>query len=153
MIQTDGPHNCVKVVPPSKRALAHIPGGNGLPFIGSTLQVLADPKGYYEAAAARHGPVVRVNILGETGVQLLGPEANELVLFDQQRLFSAQLGWDRFLDRVFPRGLLTLDFEEHRLQRRALTVAFKAGPLRAYLATLDTGIATAAAIPAFSVAR
>ncbi len=145
MVPAGVPHTHAKVVPPSRRALAHIPGSNGLPLIGSTLQVLADPKGYYEALAARHGLVMRVNILGETGVQLLGPEANELVLFDQQRLFSAQLGWGRFLDRVFPRGLLTLDFEEHRLQRRALAVAFKAGPLRAYLATLDTGIAAAVA--------
>jgi cytochrome P450 len=145
MTTAGAPHGCAKVAPPPRRALAHIPGGNGLPLIGSTLQVLADPKGYYEALAARHGPVVRVNILGETGVQLLGPEANELVLFDSQRLFSAQFGWNRFLDRVFPRGLLTLDFEEHRLQRRALAVAFKAGPLRAYLATLNAGIAAAAA--------
>jgi cytochrome P450 len=145
MVQAGMPLTHAKVVPPPRRALAHIPGSNGLPLIGSTLQVLADPKGYYEALAARHGPVMRVNILGETGVQLLGPEANELVLFDQQRLFSAQLGWGRFLDRVFPRGLLTMDFEEHRLQRRALAVAFKAGPLRAYLATLDAGIAAAVA--------
>jgi cytochrome P450 len=145
MITAQAPHGPAKVAPPPRRALAHIPGGNGLPLIGSTLQVLADPKGYYEALAKRHGPVMRVNILGETGVQLLGPEANELVLFDTQRLFSAQLGWDRFLDRVFPRGLLTLDFEEHRLQRRALAVAFKAGPLRAYLATLNAGIAAAVA--------
>lgn len=145
MITAGASHDHAKVAPPPMRALAHVPGGNGLPLIGSTLQVLADPKGYYEALAARHGLVVRVNILGETGVQLLGPEANELVLFDAQRFFSAQLGWDRFLDRVFPRGLLTLDFEEHRLQRRALAVAFKAGPLRAYLATLDAGIAAAVA--------
>jgi cytochrome P450 len=145
MVPAGGPHTHVKVVPPPRRALAHIPGSSGLPLIGSTLQVLADPKGYYEALAARHGLVMRVNILGETAVQLLGPEANELVLFDQLRLFSAQLGWGRFLDRVFPRGLLTLDFGEHRLQRRALAVAFKAGPLRAYLATLDAGIAAAVA--------
>src|SRR4051812_21770860 len=92
-------HGRANITPPPTRALAHIPGGNGLPLIGSTLQVLADPEGFYEALAKRHGSVLRVNVFGETGVQLLGPEANELVLFDTQRLFSAQFGWDRFLDR------------------------------------------------------
>ena len=33
------------------------------------------------------------------------------------------------------------DFEEHRLHRKALSVAFKSGPMRSYLAALDRGIA------------
>src|SRR3989440_6879546 len=36
---------------------------------------------------------------------------------------------------------MLLDFEEHRLHRRALSVAFKSGPMKSYLAALDTGIA------------
>ena len=129
------------VRPPPARMLAHIPGDDGWPLIGSTLEVLADPKGYFETLGARHGPVVRANILGEVGLSLLGPEANELVLLDPQRLFSSRHGWGRFMDRVFPRGLLVMDFEEHRLQRRALSVAFKSEPMRLYLAALDAGIA------------
>lgn len=129
------------VMPPPVRALAHIPGEKGWPLVGSTFTALSDPKRFFEAAGSRHGKVVRASILGETGVTLLGPEANELVLFDQQRLFSSQLGWGRFMDRVFPRGLMMMDFDEHRLQRRVLSVAFKAGPMRAYLAALDAGIA------------
>jgi cytochrome P450 len=129
------------VIPPPSRALAHIPGDDGWPIIGHTFEALADPKGYFETRAAKHGPVMRANILGETGVQLLGPKANELVLLDPQRLFSSRFGWGRFMDRVFPRGLMMMDFDEHRLQRRALSVAFKAGPMKAYLAALDAGIA------------
>ncbi len=45
------------------------------------------------------------------------------------------------LGRLFPRGLMLLDFEEHRLHRRALSVAFKSGPMKSYLAALDAGIA------------
>jgi cytochrome P450 len=127
--------------PPSVSALAHIPGDQGWPVIGSTLQALADPKNYFEARAARYGLVIRSNILGETGVQLLGPAANEFVLSDTQKLFSSQLGWGRFMDRVFPRGLMMMDFEEHRLHRRALSVAFKAASMRNYLTQLDAGIA------------
>jgi len=63
------------------------------------------------------------------------------VLFDQSRLFSSTHGWETILGRLFPRGLMLLDFDEHRLHRRALSVAFKAGPMKSYLAALDAGIA------------
>jgi len=36
---------------------------------------------------------------------------------------------------------MLLDFDEHRLHRRALSVAFKSGPMKSYLAELDKGIA------------
>ena len=36
---------------------------------------------------------------------------------------------------------MLLDFEEHRLHRRALSVAFKSGPMKSYLAAARPGIA------------
>ena len=36
---------------------------------------------------------------------------------------------------------MLLDFEEHRQHRRALSVAFKSGPMKSYLSELDKGIA------------
>ncbi len=122
-------------------ALAHIPGEEGWPIVGNTLKVLADPKGFVEGMAERHGLVHRTRIFGETSVALLGAEANELVLFDAQKNFSSSHGWGTILDLLFPRGLMLLDFDEHRLHRRALSVAFKAGPMKSYLAQLDAGIA------------
>ncbi|MEN3296266.1 MAG: hypothetical protein V7642_5519 [Burkholderiales bacterium] len=127
---------------PKRNSLTHIPGDEGWPIIGKTLEVLADPKGQIERSAAKYGLLYRSHIFGETSLTLLGPEANELVLFDQAKLFSSSLGWGRILDLLFPRGLMLLDFDEHRLHRRALSVAFKSGPMKSYLAELDTGIAT-----------
>ena len=63
------------------------------------------------------------------------------MLFDQARLFSSTHGWGPILGLLFPRGLMLLDFDEHRLHRRALSVAFKSGPMKSYLAALDAGIA------------
>src|SRR3954447_5629467 len=126
--------------PPKRAALAHIPGDEGWPVIGRTLAVLADPKGEVERMAATYGHVYRSRVLGETNISLLGPEANELVLFDQTRLFSSTYGWEIVLGRLFPRGLMLLDFDEHRLHRRALSVAFKSGPMKSYLSELDAGI-------------
>src|ERR1700744_305987 len=127
--------------PPKRNLLAHIPGDEGWPVVGRTLAILADPKGEVERMAAKHGLVYRSRVLGETSITLLGPEANELVLFDQSKLFSSTHGWGPILDRLFPRGLMLLDFDEHRLHRRALSVAFKSGPMKSYLGELDAGIA------------
>src|SRR3954471_2220932 len=127
--------------PPKRNSLTHIPGAEGCPLIGKTLEVLADPKGHIERHARKFGLVYRSHLFGETSLVLLGPEANELVMFDQAKMFSSTLGWGRILGLLFPRGLMLLDFEEHRLHRRALSVAFKSGPMKSYLAALDTGIA------------
>src|SRR6202011_4104551 len=127
--------------PPKRNSLTHIPGDEGWPIIGKTLDALADPKGHVERMHAKYGPVYRTHMFGETSVSLLGPEANELLLFDQAKMFSSTLGWNSILGLLFPRGLMLLDFDEHRLHRRALSVAFKSGPMKSYLAELDTGIA------------
>src|ERR1700710_474017 len=127
--------------PPKRNTLTHIPGDEGWPLIGKTLEVLADPKGQVERMHAKYGPVYRSHLFGETSISVLGPEANELVLFDQTKLFSSTHGWETILGLLFPRGLMLLYFEEHRLHRRALSVAFKSGPMKSYLVALDTGIA------------
>src|ERR1700675_499028 len=131
----------IAFTPPKRNSLTHIPGDEGWPIIGKTLEALADPKGQVERMHAKYGPVYRSHIFGETSLTLLGPEANELVLFDQAKQFSSTHGWGRILGLLFPRGLMLLDFEEHRLHRRALSVAFKSGPMKSYLVALDSGIA------------
>jgi hypothetical protein len=56
---------------------------------------------------------------------MIGPEANELVLFNKDKIFSSEAGLDPVLDLLFPRGLMLMDFEEHRIHRKTLSVAFK----------------------------
>ena len=101
----------ISVTPPKRNSLKHIPGDEGWPLIGKTLAVLADPKGHVEQHARKYGLVYRTHLFGETSLSLLGPEANELVLFDQAKLFSSTLGWGRILGLLFPRGLMLLDFD------------------------------------------
>ncbi len=129
------------LTPPRRNSLTHIPGDEGWPIIGKTLAALADPKGHVEANFKKFGPVYRTHMFGETSISLLGPEANELVLFDQEKRFSSELGWGPILGLLFPRGLMLRDFDEHRAHRKTLSVAFKSGPMKSYLAELDKGIA------------
>jgi len=126
-----------------RKSLAKIPGQRGWPFLGNTLEVLKDPLAFQRKMVARYGPVYRSNSFGGDSVVLLGPDANELVLFDKTKNFSSEQGWGPVLNLLFPRGLMLMDFEKHRQDRKALSVAFKPEPMRHYAQELDAGIARA----------
>ena len=113
-----------------RHALDHIPGEDGLPILGSTLDLLADPFAFGARMQQKYGMVYRSNAFGRRSVILIGAEANELVLFDRDKLFSSEQGWGPVLDLLFPRGLMLLDFDHHRADRRALSIAFKPAPTR-----------------------
>jgi hypothetical protein len=108
---------------PAHRLLAHLPGEDGWPIIGNTLAALKDPVGRVEAMYSKYGPVYRDHLFGVRSVAMLGAEANKLVLFDHDKNFSSSDGWSFLLDRLFPPGLVLMDFDEHRLHRKALGVA------------------------------
>ncbi len=127
---------------PGDAALDAIPGEDGWPIVGTTLMQLADPDGFTRRMLAKYGPVYRSRSFGQRGVELVGPEANELVLFDRDRLFSSEQGWGPLLNLLFPRGLMLMDHEAHRIDRRALSVAFKPEPMKAYCDLLNRDIAS-----------
>ena len=114
-------------------------------MIGNTLRMLRDPAGFGRRMRERYGPVYRNNAFGQRTVMLVGAEANELVLMDKDRLFSSEQGWGPLLNLLFPRGLMLMDFDHHRAERRTLGVAFKPEPMRHYAHRLDQGIARAVA--------
>lgn len=126
---------------PTDADLAHIPGEAGWPVFGNTLRMLADPHAFTRRMVATYGPVYKNRAFGGWNVALIGADANELVLFDREKLFSSEQGWGPVLDKLFPRGLMLMDFDHHRVDRRALSIAFKPGPMRHYADSLNRGIA------------
>ena len=121
--------------------LEHIPGSHGMPFFGNLFRMLADPHAFARHMVETYGPVYKSFALGGWTVMLVGADANELVLFDRDKIFSSEQGWGPVLDQLFPRGLMLLDFDHHRADRRALSIAFKPEPMRHYAGALDRGIA------------
>ena len=128
--------------PPKRNSLTHIPGDEGWPLIGKTLEVLADPKGQVERQSQRNTAWSIAAICSARPASCCsGPRPTSSCCSTRPSCSPRRYGWGRILGLLFPRGLMLLDFEEHRLHRRALSVAFKSGPMKSYLADLDTGIA------------
>ncbi|MEP2641192.1 cytochrome P450 [Roseobacter sp.] len=116
---------------PTKSALAHIPGPSALPVIGHTLTIARDSYGTQQDYIHRYGTVYKTNMLGVWRVNLCGADALERVLLDREQLFSSEGGWDA-LKRIYPGGLITLDFDHHRANRRIMQAAFRASAIRDY---------------------
>lgn len=123
------------------KLLDHVPGEDGWPFVGNTLKLLSDPGKFGRRMVATYGRVYRNNAFGGRNIALVGADANELVLFDRERIFSSEQGWGPMLNLVFPRGLMLMDFDHHRADRKLLSVAFKPEPMRHYAVELNQGIA------------
>jgi len=126
---------------PRARDLAAVGGRRGLPLVGVMPQVVRDPMRFFERMAARHGPVYRFRAFGTWHVHLVGPEANQLLLFDEANLFSAEQGWGPLMAPLFPGALLIRDGEAHRRHRRLLGGAFRAGELEGYRAIFARDVA------------
>ncbi len=120
--------------------IGHVPGTDGWPLVGTTFTQLADPPGFTRQMVDKYGPVHRTHSFGGRFVHLIGAEANELVLFDRDKVFSSEQGWGPTLNQLFPGGLMLIDFEKHRAHRRILSVAFKPEPMRLYADALNSGI-------------
>jgi cytochrome P450 len=128
-------------LPPERgQDVDHIPGKDGWPFLGTTLEQLADPHGFTQRMSKKFGNVYRTNSFGGRFIQLLGADANELVLFDKDKIFSSEQGWGPMLNQLFPGGLMLIDGDKHRADRRVLSVAFKPEPMRMYADALNAGI-------------
>jgi cytochrome P450 len=81
----------------------------------------------------RYGSVVEQRIWPFRIVNLYGPDANRLVLLDQDRIFSARRPWMAIMGRIFPNGLLLMDDDQHKHHRKIMHQPFKRPALRGYL--------------------
>lgn len=135
---------------PQPRALAEPPPGSGLqpvmgeqgpPVVGQSLLFLKDNLGYSRRFYERYGSVFWGNSLGTDVVSVLGPDGIETVLANRDRAFSNAEGWGYFIGPFFYRGVMLMDFEEHRHHRRIMQQAFKHEKLVGYIEKANETIA------------
>ena len=126
--------------PPAGSGLKPVMGDYGFPFLGHSLSSLADPLEFARRRYALHGPVSWVGGVGLRVVQLIGPEALEAAWVNRDKAFSSTRGWAPIIGPFFHRGIMLLDFEEHRDHRRIMQTAFTRSALGGYLDLMKPGI-------------
>lgn len=120
--------------------LRPIPVDNGWPVLGHAISMHRDILGTVQRLERKHGPVWKSRSGPLNIVNLLGPDALELVLKNRDGVFSSALGWEFFIGQLFPGAIMAMDGDQHRYQRRIMQVAFRKSALRSYLEQMSPAI-------------
>lgn len=120
--------------PPRDTELAAVHGDAGLPYFGRTLHYMRWGPAELMDRYRRYGPVSVHSAMGADRVLVAGPEAIDEVLGRRRRDFGQ--GWDYYIGPFFRRGLMLLEFDEHKFHRRIMQQAFTRNRLEAHLAAL-----------------
>lgn len=88
-----------------------------------------------------HGPIAQRRTGGFRITYLFGPDANRFVLLDKDHVFSARKPWMMIMGKIFPNGLLLMDGERHKRDRKIMHEAFTRAALRNYLERMQSVIA------------
>jgi len=112
----------------------------GLPWIGHLLAYQRDPIRLYRRQWEHYGPVAPSYLLGKNTVMLLGPDACGEALRNKDKAFANEPAWARLVGPFFRRGLMLIDFDDHRDHRRIMQEAFTRPRLDGYTRRLHPAI-------------
>jgi cytochrome P450 len=126
--------------PPPGSGLKPVMGDPGPPVVGRSLEVLRDGLGFARENYKRYGTVTWTNLFGTRLALVIGPDAIETVLSNRDRAFSNEEGWGALIGAFFERGVMLMDFEEHRHHRLIMQQAFKRERLVSYLDKMNPAI-------------
>ncbi|MFR9750089.1 cytochrome P450 [Nocardia sp. 004] len=124
----------VLATPPRGSDTVPVRGDSGLPYLGRALHYMRWGPAEMMERYRRYGPVSLNTTFGLDRVLVAGPDAVDEVLGRRRRDFGQ--GWDYLIGPFFRRGLLLLEFEEHKFHRRIMQQAFTRERLEAHLAAL-----------------
>jgi cytochrome P450 len=99
------------------------PGPEGAPFAGNLFQFRADPLNFVTSVARSYGEVATIQMGAQPLILFSRPEHVRYFLTEQPRNFSNR-EFARNLTRLLGDGLLTIDGDFHRQQRRLVQPAF-----------------------------
>ncbi len=126
--------------PPRGSGLKPVMGNYGFPVVGHALSSLAEPLDFARGRYERYGPVSWAGGVGFKVVTLMGPEALETAWVNKDKVFSSERGWAPIIGPFFHRGIMLLDFDEHRDHRRIMQHSFSRSALEGYLDLMRPGI-------------
>lgn len=110
-----------------------IPGDLKLPFIGSSIEFALDVNKVIIDNLEKYGPIFKLRVMGYNLIALAGPDANKLILHDDQENFLSKKGWGFIIGDLFKEAIMLTDGEEHTRFRRIMQTAFHKMPMIGYL--------------------
>ncbi|WP_026917286.1 cytochrome P450 [Gordonia shandongensis] len=105
------------------------------------LSMRRDPFAFAEAKRVEFGRVSALSAFGIKMVTASGPDAANEILMNKDRAFANAPAWSYFIGPFFNRGIMLLDFEEHRHHRHILQQAFTPKVLTGYMDELQPMVA------------
>ncbi|GED99859.1 cytochrome P450 [Gordonia spumicola] len=105
------------------------------------LRMRRDPFSFGDDKRLRFGEVYGMNALGVRMVTCNGPAAADEILMNKRRAFANAPAWSYFIGPFFNRGVMLLDFDEHRHHRHILQQAFTPKVLKGYMDEMQPMIA------------
>ena len=121
----------------AERRSGGLPPGDTMPSISRTRAMIRNPLGLLLDLYERRGPVFSVRVLHANNVFVLGPEANHFVLVSGARNFTWRDGGFGDLIPLLGDGLLTVDGDWHKRDRRAMLPAFHSERIAGYRETME----------------
>src|SRR5690348_3084587 len=112
------------------------PGPKGLPFFGSAIAFQRNPLRFVRRLQSEYGNVATVSIGKLPFVFCFRPEHVRYLLTEHQKNFKKANRNRNNLKRVLGDGLLTIDGEYHRQQRRLVQPAFHKRRIESYASVM-----------------
>src|SRR5581483_1953051 len=109
------------------------PGPRRLPYLGNLLSLRQDPLNFFQHLHQSYGDMATIYLGQNPAVVLFRPEYVRYVLVEHPQNFSNRALLRREGENAFAsEGLLTIDGEQHRQQRRAIQPAFHKKRIEGY---------------------
>jgi acyl-CoA reductase-like NAD-dependent aldehyde dehydrogenase/cytochrome P450 len=115
--------------------------GTGYPGVVDQIRFLLDRDKATRQSIERFGDLSYMNFFGRKMVMVMSPSAAETVVMNKDKVFANEPAWNFAIGVAFRRGILLMDFEEHRHHRLILQQAFAPTNLKGYLQEMQPVIA------------
>jgi len=117
--------------------LKHIPGKYGLPLVGRGITGFLDFPGMIREHYEKWGEVSRIQFGDQKGVLVLGADNIQEVFLDKDQNWSTEMGYAKTMRNFYDGGVLSFDFDQHKMQRRILQSCFKTEVMREYMVEIN----------------
>ncbi|MFM9377508.1 cytochrome P450 [Gordonia sp. VNK21] len=101
------------------------------------LSMRRDPFAFATKRRAQYGDLFAMNALGVQLVNAFGAEAAAEILMNKDKAFANAPAWSYFIGPFFNRGVMLLDFDEHRHHRHIMQAAFTPKKLAGYFGEME----------------